>query len=806
MRFLIFTLLLSLACFSACTTSPPEEAISKAARAPENWQALQRLYPYDQIDEVALRKAKDWKQEALQRAAASRGTNQTWELAGPTNIGGRVTDLEMPPNDLNTIYVGSAAGGVFKSDNQGQDWYPIFDDAASLSIGDMALAPSNPNTIYVGTGESNGGGGSLTYDGFGVYRSLNAGDTWEHLGLENVGTIGRVVVHPTQPNTVFVGAMGNLFRKNDERGLYRTQDGGDTWEQVLYLNDSTGVIDVIIHPQNPDIILAATWERSRTVNRISYGGQGSGIYRSADGGATWTEITSGLPTLAAAKGRIALAIAPSAPDTMYASYATASGSQEGFYRSTNGGINWETRSINGITSVGFMWWFGRITVAPDDPEVIYFSGFENHKSNNGGMGWTTIFPDVHVDQHATFIHPLDPNFVLAGNDGGVFLSNNGGSSYQALTGLPITQFYTCAFDFLQPEHLLGGTQDNSSMRTLSGEPDDWEIIFFGDGFYTLVDPGNSDIVYASSQFGGLARSDFGGAPGTFQTVLNGIPNSDRRNWKTPVVIDQNTPSTVYYGTYRVFKSTNRGESWVPISPDLTNGNQTVTRRYGTITSISVSPYDDDLIYVGTDDGRVWSTEDGGTNWNDLNLGLPNRWVTSVAASPFSPDEVYLTYSGYRFGENIGHVYRSSDRGQTWVNIQGNLPDVPINQIEINPTNGQLYLATDIGVFISENNGSSWSLLGSELPNTVVTSLSYHAPTRTLLAGTYGRSMHKYVFAPPTSTQLRASLISDARVFPNPVVNASTFQFKLHSATSIDVRLYDQNGRLITTFFSGRRSA
>jgi photosystem II stability/assembly factor-like uncharacterized protein len=566
------------------------------------------------------------------------------------------------------------------------------------------------------------------------------------------------------------------------------------------------VVDVAIHPTEPDVLYVATWERTRTVNRITYGGAGSGVYKTIDGGDTWTELTNGLPTNPSQTGRIALAIAPSAPEVVYASFATTAGFQQGFYRSANGGDSWASQNFTDITSTSFMWWFGRINVAPDDEQTVYFSGFINHKTTNGGLNWAPLFVNAHVDQHATFVHPLNTNFVLAANDGGLYKSTDGGLNYEHFKGLPITQFYTCSFDFTNPNRLFGGAQDNSPMRTVDGDIDGWDMILGGDGFFTMSDPENDNIVYGESQFGNLAKSLENGDPGTFSLALTGIDPVDRRNWKTPVVIDQTNPSTLYYGTYRLYKSTNRADNWAPISGDLTKGDQRITRRYGTITTISPSSLNSQLIYVGTDDGKVWSTENGGTTWNDLSATLPNRWVTSIAASPFTENEVYVTYSGYRFGEQSGHVYRSVDRGQTWSLIDGNLPEVPVNDIIVSPTLGHLYLATDIGVFISEDEGGNWELLGAELPNVVVNDLDYHAPSRSLLAGTYGRSLYKYTFSPPLSTETKPTIVLAAKVVPNPLRGQGVLTMELAETADVQLSVFDLSGRLVQESFSGRRRA
>ena len=326
---------------------------------------------------------------------------------------------------------------------------------------------------------------------------------------------------------------------------------------------------------------------------------------------------------------------------------------------------------------------------------------------------------MHVDQHALFIHPLNTNFAVAGNDGGVYTSINGGTQWTKKNNLPITQFYTCEIDFSEPNRLYGGTQDNSTIRTTTGDLDDWTTLFGGDGFRVLVDPQDNRFIYGESQRGNLLRSTNGGA--SFQGALNGIASNDRNNWNTPVAMDFNDPTTLYYGTQRVYKSTNRAVSWTAISPDLSNGNQSQSLTFGTLTTIDVSIIDGQIIYAATDDGNVWNTLDGGTSWTNISAALPNRWVTDVATDPIDISTAYTVFSGYRFGENIGHIYKTVDNGDSWTDITGDLPDVPLNAVIINPSNtDHLFVASDIGVFESFDNGSSWNLLADNLPNVPVT--------------------------------------------------------------------------------------
>ncbi len=768
-----------------------EEESTDQKLIPSDYFFAQRAFPYNEIDKIAFQKAVDYRKSVVQ--GHPKTNKEVWQFAGPINVGGRVTDVEMFPDDLNTIFIGSASGGIFKSTNSGNDWAPIFDDAATLSIGDMAIAADK--TIYVGTGEANAGGGSLAYDGVGVYKSLDQGNTWEWKGLEQVGSIGKVVVNPNNAEEVYVAAMGHLFKNNTARGVYKSQDGGDNWEQVLFVSDSTGAIDLAINPNNPQIIYAAMWERIRRPNNRQYGGATSGIYKSEDGGNSWSELGNGLPTTASEKGRIGIAIAPSNPDIIMAVYADAIGFLQGIYKSLDGGDTWE--SVGSVSGVSFMWWFGKIFIDPIDPATIFVPSLDLHRSKNGGTSFSNVSDIMHVDQHAIYIHPMNTDFVVAGNDGGVYISENGGSVWIKQNTLPITQFYTCEIDYTNPEQLYGGTQDNGTVRTLGGTSDDWHRISGGDGFRVLVDPNDNKYIYAESQRGVIFRSVDGGQ--SFLSARNGIASSDRKNWNAPLAFDPNQTSTLYAGTNKLYKSTNRAVNWSSISPDLTDGAVDGNLTFGTITSIDVSILDADIIYAGTDDGNVWNTLNGGDTWNKLSAELPKRWVTDVATDPSNQATAYTIFSGYRFGENIGHVYQTIDNGITWTDISGNLPDIPLNAIIINPNNvDHLFVAADIGVFETLDGGIDWQLLTANLPNVPVTDLDFHPPTNTLVAATYGRGLYNYEL--PLSTATEAIPISNvkASIFPNPASNMLTITLELSQATTLSINITDLLGRNVQT--------
>lgn len=760
---------------------------------PHDFMFMQRAYPKGQIKTEAYKEAIQWKKQQTRNALGS------WRFEGPINIGGRVTDIEIPIDQPQTYYLGAASGGVFKTTNGGEWWTPIFDEQEMLSIGDIEISKNNTNVVWVGTGEVNAGGGSLAYDGDGIYKSEDGGNTWEVKGLPDIGSISKIALDPNDDNTIFVGGMGPLFRNDTNRGVYRSTDGGTTWEQKLFVSDSTGIIDMAIHPTNGNIIYAASWERIRRPQYRQYGGETSRIYRSTDGGENWSELTNGLPSLPSQKGRISLSIAQSNPNVLYARYCDAVGNIQGVYRTADGGDTWVEMNSAPLTNVGFHWWFRGIVVDPTDENTIYNVDFEVQKSTDGGATWSNSFNGVHVDQHALAFNANVPGEVLLGNDGGFYKSSNNGNTWVKDETLPITQFYRIYAE--NGLRIYGGAQDNSTMRTLTGSTDDWEIIYGGDGFQPLVDPNNSNIIYALSQYGNIGKSTNGGA--SFSNATNGISGSDRKNWDTPLVFDPNDSNILYTGTQRVYKTTNGAGNWTPISPDLTDGDGGGNLNFGTITTINVSTLDSNLIYVGTDDGNVWRTDDGGANWIDLSAGLPNRWVTKVEALPYyiEANHVIVTFSGYRYGEDLGHIFESEDRGATWQDLSYNLPDIPINDVVFAGSSfGDIFIATDVGVFILEFYGTSteWiPFIGYEFPSVPITDLHIFN-NWFLYAATYGRSIY--------SAEILITNISEFeeypfKVFPNPASERVTIQ--IESALEGEMTIYNQLGaQMYTEPFSG----
>lgn len=765
----------------SCNSSQRDASDELAEKYPHDFMFMQRAYPSGKIKSEAYKEAIQWKRQQV------RHSGGTWEFVGPLNTGGRVTDIEIPIDQPETYYLGSAAGGVFKSSDAGVTWIPIFDEQGMLSIGDIEISKTNTDVVWVGTGEVNAGGGSLAYDGDGIYKSNDGGSTWEVKGLPDVGSIGKILIDPNDDNTVFVGAMGPLFKNDTNRGVYKSTDGGATWEQKLFVSDSTGVIDMAIHPSDGNILYAASWERVRRVDRNQYFGETSRIYRSVDGGNNWDELTNGLPTAGMNKGRISLDISQSNPTTLYAHFTDSNGIT-GIYKTVDGGDSWSSLSTAGINDASYEWWFGGIFIDPTDENTIYYSGFEMHKSIDGGNTWNSTFTNVHVDQHVVAFNAGVPGEVLLGNDGGFYKSSNDGLNWTKNETLPITQFYRLYVDANNENKIYGGAQDNNTIRTTTGGLNNWQAIYGGDGFQPLVDPSNTNVIYALYQYGNLGKSVDNGASFTSYGSRGA-----RNNWNTPIVFDPNDSQILYYGANQLYKTTNAAANWNVVSPDLTNGPGGGNLTYGTITTIDVSSFDSNKIITGSDDGNIWLTTDAGDNWMKISEGLPNRWVTKVLTSSIDPETIYATLSGYRFASNEGHVYVSHNNGTSWQDLSTNLPDIPVNDI-VQDMNGRLFIATDVGVFASGNGGGIWEPLDNGLPTIVVTDMHIHEASQYLYVATYGRSAYKLDLSAVLLGSSEESIAAKFSIVPNPA--DTYFNLELSEVYTGQVKIYDRSGSLV----------
>ena len=703
---------------------------------PGEWMSSQRMYPYSEIKMDVYQAEMKRAQKMVQQ---SQSRSYEWELVGPTNIGGRITDLEMPANQSDVIYVGAASGGIFKTQDAGDTWEQIFYDVPTISIGDLVIDPQNSDIIYAGTGEANSS--SYSFLGSGIYKSEDGGASWNFSGLENSAYIGRMIVDHTNSERIYAAACGNLFTPSDDRGIYRSDDGGDNWEQVLFVTDTTAAIDLVQDPVNPDILYAAFWERSRGLEYRHSFGKSTGIYKTTDGGDNWEELTVGLPLADEDKGRLGLTISISNPEVLYAYYDMPD-QKTRVFKTSNSGDSWERIDGNQLDGMGssFAWYFGQVRVHPQDENKVFVLGQYSYRTNNAGGSWSDINNSgLHVDHHALFFD-LNSGKTYMGNDGGLYYTLNDGSSWTKINNLPITQFYAYDVSENDQDFQVGGTQDNNSIRTITGSADDWEAILGGDGMYNRINQQDNSIAYAEYQWGALHVSTNATDSYPYYNYIAYSMSDDRNNWSAPLELTPGQNEIAYFGTYRVWRSTNNGSNWSSISDDLTKGGE---NSFHTLTCLAVSSINTSYIMAGAADGSIHITTDMGMNWQDISQGLPNRWITDVVFDPQDENTIYTTVSGFRWDEELPHVFKSIDLGENWISISGNLPELPVNQLIVDPQDSEeLIVGTDAGIFMSVDAGQNWENINGNVPMVPVVALKLIPDTKDLYAATYGVSTFK----------------------------------------------------------------
>ena len=696
-------------------------------------------------------------------AAAQDLGSLPWRHIGPASFGGRIDDIEAVATRPSTIFVGTAGGGIFRSTNNGTTWVPVFDrDGRSTSIGDIAIAPSDPNIVWAGTGEPNNRQSSTWGDG--VYRSLDGGTTWTHMGLAATQHIGRVVVHPRDPSTVFVAALGRLWGPNADRGLYRTRDAGRTWQKVLSVNDVTGAVDVALDPDGRTLYVAM-YQRMRRGHGFVGGGPGSGLYRSLDGGDSWERLSNGLPK--GDIGRIGVAIAPSQPSTVYAIVESRQG---GVFRSDDRGATW--RKVNSLNPRPM--YYSQVRVDPQHPDKVWVLGTYVHLSVDGGKTFTTenTGDRIHVDHHALWLNPADGQHMMLGNDGGLYFTYDGARNWDFVDNLPIGQFYDIDVDTRDPYYVYGGTQDNGTwgvpVRTYNGVGimnSDVINIAYGDGFYTVTDPADPAYIYANSQSGRAYRVHLGTREERgIRPVPSDAKEEYRFNWSSPMLRSPHDAKTIYYGGNKLFRTRDGGQSWDEVSGDLTRkldwkklpimgivrDSTTLSRDdgvsdYGTITTISESPKAAGTLLVGTDDGNVQLTTDGGRTWSDITsrFGVPGaRWVSRVLWSAHDARTAYVAFDGHHDDDQNPWLFRTTDGGASWRPIMGDLPaGHSIKVVDEHPRNRNvLFAGTEFGLFVTWDGGTKWHAISGGVPRVRVDDIAIHPTRGDLLLGTHGRSI------------------------------------------------------------------
>jgi hypothetical protein len=783
-------------------------ADSEAHAFPADYFYLQRAMPDGTIPGERIAAAAELLQfeRAMAPQQITTGGPQDWLQVGPYNVGGRINDIVAAPGG-SPLYVGAANGGVFRSEDHGGTWNALTDQLGIFSVGALALDAANPNTVWLGSGDANATVDG--YDGTGLYVSRDGGQHWLTRGLQQTARIGAVAVDPADSNRIYVGAMGKMFTTDANRGFYRSLDGGASWTRTLFVNDSTGVIDIAVNPLHPDTIFCSTYERVRRLTYRRAFGVHCGLWRSIDRGTSWQRLSNGLPPAGEDLGRIALAVAPGRPSRLFASVISGAVSGYvglGLYRSDDGGDSWQ-RVDSGTTHRnafgGFGWYFGRVVVSALDADDVWVCGVQLLHSLDGGATLVDATANAHVDQHALWIDPLAASPVFLGNDGGFFVRS--GSQWQPTSNLPITQFYAGTVDAANPNKLLGGSQDNGTLKTETG-PSGWQRILSGDGFHVWVNPTNTNNLLGEWQYcsdrSGVQRSNTNGVS---WSPTSGWSSLDRYNWNTPIASNPRNPNTLLAGSQRVYRSINTGGAWTPISGDLSVSSGTAV-VYGTISTLAISKADTSLYLAGTDDGRVWRSPNAGGAWQDITAGLPGRYVTRVVADPGNPQRVYVAHSGFGLDLHDPRVFTSTDRGTTWLSISGNLPDAPVNDLVVDESlPGVLYAGTDLGVFVTLDLGGTWFPLGGGMPMQPVWDLELHQASRQLFAFTHGRSAWKLalnnVSLSAPHTQSHNGLVLAAPV-PNPARGAVRLELSLRANAQVQVNVFDAAGRRVRVLARG----
>lgn len=716
---------------------------------------------------------------------------------GPAFTSGRISDIVIHPENNNLWYVAAASGGVWKTENSGVTWKPIFDKQSVYSIGCITIDPNNPHTVWVGSGE-NVGGRHVGY-GDGIYRSDDDGENWTNMGLKESEHISKIIVHPKNAEIIWVASQGPLWSKGGERGVFKSDDGGKTWKKTLGDEDWTGATDIVIDPRNPDRLYAATWQRARTVAAYMGGGSGTAIYQSEDGGETWNKLSQGLPKTD--MGKIGLAISPQQPDVIYAAIELERRTGA-VYRSDNRGASWQKMS-NAVSGATGPHYYQELYASPHQFDRIYLMDTDIQVSEDGGKTFTKLKSiKKHVDNHAIAFRDDEKDYLLVGTDGGVYESYDLAENWRFITNLPVTQFYKVAVNDATPFYFVfGGTQDNgtqggptqtSNMQGITNE--DWTTVLGADGHQPATEPGNPNIMYGEFQEGFLWRIDLKTGEKVFiQPQPEEGEDYERYNWDSPILVSPHSPTRLYFGSQRLWRSENRGDSWKAISGDLTQNQERLElpimeqtwswdspwdvlamSNYNTITSIAESPVQEDLLYVGTDDGSIQVTEDGGANWKRIKVsqlpGVPETaFVNDIKADLFDAGTVYVALDNHKYGDFKPYLYKSTNNGKSWKSISTNLPDKTLvwRMVQDYVNKDLLFAATEFGIYFTLNGGQKWIKITGGVPTISFRDLAIQRTENDLVGASFGRSFYVFDDYSVLRNITEEQLTQEATLYPVP---------------------------------------
>ncbi len=801
MKYLFYFLFLFLGI--SCTTS--DSKTEKPISTVPNNGYFDQIIGQNGMDVDVFRKGLEIAQQQAKQNKIYRDTEGEWTVQGPGNLGGKVDAIAVDPTDEKIIYIGFGVGGLYKTIDGGNTWNSIFDDNIFTAVYTITIDPSDHNVIYIGTGDLSNSG--AFFMGNGLFKSTNGGDSWTHIGLEENGTVTKILVSPTDPNTIYASTMGYVRRKNLNQGVYKTIDGGATWTQSLFVSDTAGVVDMVMDPNDADVVFAAGYNRYYTSYKARLSGLNSKIYRTSDGGNNWTIIEDKLPQFELS--RIGLAIYPSNPAKVYAVYTGLDYQVHSIYRSDDAGVHWDSLSTAGLedATAGFGWYFGEIWVNPTDPDDVFIGGVELWRTKDNGENWTKTTPDwweyiVHSDMHAMAFTPSGK--MILGTDGGLYRSEDDAFSWTDIENIPTNQFYRTYYDPNNPNDYWGGLQDNGTTVGNKNNINNWDRVWGGDGFLMQLNPYNENSGYYSTQRGNIVKLSKAEYINVKEYFID-----DRTGWETPYFLSEFDTVNSYYGTYKVYNGRDKGEfnfSVNAISEDLTDG-PIPPERYHIISNIAESPIKEGLLYAGTSDGNVWYTNYSvfaPEDWQRIDKFDNDYYVSDIEGSPTDENSIFLCQSSYLKDDFEARVYKTTDMGDTWTSIAGDLPPVNVREILIMPDadDQYIFIANDAGVYVTLNGGEHWERVGTNMPSIPVFDLVYNVVNNQLVAATYGKSLMTYDLGniKVANEEISSRKKSDKiKLAPNPAADIVTVSFrKIEPTKMATLVVLDLSGKIMLT--------